>query len=230
MIGDQTKVMAREAQVATSHPDLALTPRYTDKSYRFMKRTFDIVLSGLGMIFLFPIFLVVSLLIVFNDGWPVLFKQKRLGEKGREFYIYKFRSMRKDAEAILASRPDLMEEYQRTFKIANDPRLLKCGKFIRSTTLDELPQLWNVFKGDMSLVGPRPIVLKEIEMYGEHRDIYFAMKPGCAGLWQCSGRSDLDYETRIELDREYYRTAGFRRDFLVILRTVKSIFKREGAR
>lgn len=230
MIGESAKIVARERSSSqVEHPDLALSPRYTHRFYRVGKRVFDVSLSAAGMLFLFPVFAATSAVIAVNDGFPVLFKQKRIGEGGREFWIYKFRSMRKDAEQILRDNPELMEEYKRTFKIANDPRLLKCGKFIRSTSIDELPQLWNVLKGDMSLVGPRPIVPQEIEKYGEHGDLYKAMKPGCAGLWQCSGRSDLSYEERVELDREYYRTASLRRDVLVILKTLAKIVKREGA-
>jgi lipopolysaccharide/colanic/teichoic acid biosynthesis glycosyltransferase len=107
--------------------------------------------------------------------------------------------------------------------------LLKIGKFIRSTTIDELPQLINVLKGDMSIVGPRPIVPKEIEKYGDKASVYYAMKPGCAGLWQCSGRSDLEYSERIALDEEYYWTASLRRDLFVVWRTLLSIFQRKGA-
>jgi lipopolysaccharide/colanic/teichoic acid biosynthesis glycosyltransferase len=204
-------------------------PRYTHRFYRVAKRTFDVLASTAGLLVLFPLMLLVAVAIVINDGFPFIFRQVRLGEGGRKFTIYKFRSMRKDAEKILQSRPDLMEEYQRTFKIENDPRLLKIGKFIRSTTIDELPQLINVLKGDMSIVGPRPIVPKEIEKYGDKASVYYAMKPGCAGLWQCSGRSDLEYSERIALDEEYYWTASLRRDLFVVWRTLLSIFQRKGA-
>jgi lipopolysaccharide/colanic/teichoic acid biosynthesis glycosyltransferase len=204
-------------------------PRYTHRFYRFGKRLFDISLSAAGLLVCFPLMLAVAAAIVVNDGFPFIFRQTRLGEGGRRFTIYKFRSMRKDAEEILRSRPDLMEEYERTFKIENDPRLLKIGKFIRSTTIDELPQLINVLKGDMSIVGPRPIVPKEIEKYGDKANLYYAMKPGCAGLWQCSGRSDLDYAERIALDEEYYWTASLRRDLYVVWRTLLSICQRKGA-
>lgn len=213
-----------------SQAGLETPPRYMDPSYRIMKRLFDTGLAALGLLVLFPIFLVVSLLIIINDGFPFIFKQKRLGEGGKEFWIYKFRSMRRDAEQILRNNPALMEEYKRTFKIENDPRLLKIGSFIRSTSIDELPQLINVLQGKMSLVGPRPIVPQELEKYGDDKDVYLAMKPGCAGLWQCSGRSDLSYPERVALDVEYFRTARIRIDILVLVKTIKSIFKREGAR
>ena len=233
MIGDNTKwTLREESQVndALEQAGLEAAPRYMDRSYRVMKRIFDFTLSLIGLIVLFPVFVAISLLIVLSDGFPIIFKQLRLGEGGKEFYIYKFRSMRRNAEEILRSDPKLMEEYQRTFKLENDPRLLSFGKFLRSTSLDELPQLFNVLKGEMSLVGPRPIVLKEIEKYGEDETVYMAMKPGCAGLWQCSGRSDLSYPERVALDVEYFRTAKMRMDVMVLLKTVKSIFKRQGAR
>jgi lipopolysaccharide/colanic/teichoic acid biosynthesis glycosyltransferase len=122
-----------------------------------------------------------------------------------------------------------MEEYQKSFKIANDPRLLKIGKFIRSTSIDELPQLLNVVRGEMSLVGPRPIVEKEIECYGRQKDAFLAMRPGCAGLWQCSGRSLTTYEERVNLDIEYMEKASFWFDILILVKTTISIFKRHGA-
>lgn len=233
MIGDNSDWSARERIVkesALEQAGLERAPRYMDVSYRVMKRIFDVVLSLVGLIVLFPLFVVLSLMILISDGAPVIFKQKRLGEGGREFFVFKFRSMRRDAEQILQSNPALMEEYKRTFKLENDPRLLKFGKFIRSTSMDELPQLMNVLLGQMSLVGPRPILPREIEMYGEHKDVYLAMKPGCAGLWQCSGRSDVAYDERVELDTEYFRTARMRIDLWILLKTVGSILRREGAR
>ncbi len=233
MIGDGSRFSERE-EFARKHAlksaGLSEMPRYMDRSYRIMKRLFDTGLALIGLLILFPVFLIISLMIVFSDGLPVIFKQRRLGENNKEFYIYKFRTMRRDAEQILKSNPALMEEYKRTFKIENDPRLLRFGKFLRSTSLDELPQLFNVVQGKMSLVGPRPIVPQEIEKYGKNENVYLAMKPGCAGLWQCSGRSDLSYEERVALDVEYFRTAKIRLDISILWRTVKSVLKREGAR
>ena len=233
MIGDNTKWSSREGSLpenALKQAGLERAPRYTDLSYRLMKRLFDIVVSAVGILLLSPLFLVISLMIIVSDGAPVIFKQKRLGEGGKTFWILKFRSMRKDAEEILKSNPALMEEYKRTFKLENDPRLLKFGKFIRGTSIDELPQLFNVLKGEMSLVGPRPIVPQEIEKYGDDQDVYLAMKPGCAGLWQCSGRSDLSYPERVALDVEYFRQARIRMDVKILLKTTWSILKRDGAR
>lgn len=212
-----------------SDDTLVPLPRYERRDYRVMKRIFDVVASASLLLALFPLFLLVSLLIAFADGAPVLFKQRRVGLGGQLFWIYKFRTMRRDAEEILRRDPVLLEEYRRTYKLANDPRLLPFGKLMRSLTVDELPQLFNVLKGDVSLVGPRPIVEPEQERYGAAIEVYKKMKPGCAGLWQHRGRSDLSYDQRVAYDVEYYRTASIRRDLLTLLRTVVAVFARRGA-
>jgi exopolysaccharide production protein ExoY len=223
-----------EAAVATTVDDtsaerMPLSLRYHRRPYIAAKRAFDIVFGSLALIVLFPIFLVVSLAIVLTDGFPIVFRQKRVGKDGKEFYIYKFRTMVKNAEEILRSRPDLMEEYQKTYKITNDPRISQIGRLLRKTSLDELPQLLNVVYGEMSLVGPRPIVPKELEKYGDMAWAYLLMKPGCAGLWQCSGRSDISYDERVHLDLTYYQKAGLRYDSWVILRTIFEIIRCRGA-
>lgn len=203
--------------------------RYHRPGYLAAKRGMDIVGSSVALVALFPVFLVVSVAIACTQGFPVVFRQKRVGRNGREFYIYKFRTMVKNAEEILRSRPDLMEEYQRTYKITNDPRISKIGKVLRKTSLDELPQLINVLFGEMSLVGPRPIVPKELDKYGDLSWAYLCMKPGCAGLWQCSGRSEIGYDERVALDIHYYEKAGLRFDSWVILRTAFEIIRCRGA-
>jgi len=193
------------------------------------KRGMDIGLSSVALVTLFPVFALISAAIAVGDGFPVVFKQRRVGKDGKEFYIYKFRTMVKNAEEILKSRPELMEEYQKTYKIANDPRISKVGKILRKTSLDELPQLLNVLYGEMSMVGPRPIVPRELEKYGDMAWAYLLMKPGCAGLWQCSGRSDISYEERVNLDLTYYKKAGLRFDSWVIVRTLVDILRMRGA-
>jgi lipopolysaccharide/colanic/teichoic acid biosynthesis glycosyltransferase len=212
-------------------PELAISVQhpYNRASYQTAKRVFDFVVAFVGLLLLLPVFLAVWMAIYFQDGGPVVFKQRRLKQNGTVFYIFKFRSMVNNAEEILRSSPELMAEYQRTFKIANDPRLLKIGRFIRSTSIDELPQLINVIYGDMSLVGPRPIVEREIENYGEYADVYLSMKPGCAGLWQCSGRSNTTYAERIALDMEYREKATIWFDVQILWLTLISVFRRNGA-
>jgi lipopolysaccharide/colanic/teichoic acid biosynthesis glycosyltransferase len=204
--------------------------RYNQAFYQVAKRVFDIVVSAALIVMLSPILIAVALAIALQDGFPVVFKQKRLGYCGETFFIYKFRTMVKNAEEVLRSRPDLMEEYRRTYKITNDPRISKLGKFLRESSLDELPQLFNVLLGSMSLVGPRPIVEPELAKYGENAELYLAMKPGCAGLWQCSGRSDTTYDERVALDREYYHRSSLRYDVRILYRTFLSVVNRKGAR
>ena len=203
--------------------------RYEETTYRAGKRIFDIIGSSLFIVLLSPVLLAIALLVFFKDRGPIVFKQKRLGLNGREFTILKFRTMRQNAEEILRSNPELMAEYQKNFKLENDPRLIPGGKFLRSSSLDELPQLFNVLRGDMSLVGPRPILRDELQKYGEKADVYLSMKPGCAGLWQCGGRSDVDYDTRVNLDAKYYETASLVRDMDVLVRTARAVVLRQGA-
>lgn len=210
-----------------------LLPRYEEPSYRFMKRGVDIGLALFGLIVFFPVYVILGIVVVSSDPGPIFYKQRRLGQNGREFWMYKFRSMRKDADVVLkqllADDAEAREEFEATYKLKNDPRLIRFGSIIRKTSLDELPQLINVLRGDMSLVGPRPIVKPEAEKYGEAIEIYYRMKPGCAGLWQCSGRNDTTYEERIDLDKEYYWHTSIRQDFWVLWKTVVSMLKLKGA-
>lgn len=202
---------------------------YARSGYQLGKRVFDAVLSFIAITLLLPFFLIIAVVILFTDGFPVIFRQNRLGQGGRQFTIYKFRSMVKNADEVLKRDPVLWAEFQKTYKLTNDPRIMPIGKLLRKTSLDELPQLFNVLKGDMTLVGPRPIVPPEIEKYGDHQDIYLAMKPGCAGLWQCSGRSDTTYEERVAMDKEYYENASLGYDLSILIRTVGAILFGKGA-
>jgi len=210
--------------------ELPTSKRYHRNHYHVVKRWFDFFAALVALIVLFPVFLVVSILVAMSSGFPVTFKQKRVGYRGKPFYIYKFRTMVRNAEEILKARPELMEEYRKNFKIENDPRISKIGNILRKTSLDELPQFINVLKGDMSLVGPRPIVIPELEKYGEHQDMYMSMRPGCTGLWQCGGRSATTYEERVALDKEYFERAGLRFDLYIILKTIGAIFTGRGAK
>lgn len=233
MIGFESA--ASPASVATPvAPEIrverGLGSRYHRRTYQIAKRGFDIVLSSIALLALFPLLLTISIILAFVDGFPVAFRQKRIGRNGELFDIHKFRTMVKNAEEILQARPDLWEEYRQTYKIKHDPRISKFGHFLRKSSLDELPQLLNVLKGNMSLVGPRPIVEPEIDMYGDQKGVYLAMKPGCAGLWQCMGRSATTYEERVELDREYYENASIWFDFVILWRTVLAIATGRGAR
>lgn len=204
-------------------------PRYPRLPYQIVKRVFDILASLIALVLLFPVFLIISILIGITEGFPVVFKQQRVGKGGKLFYIYKFRTMVKNADEVLRRDPVLWEEFHKTYKLENDPRISKVGSFLRKSTLDELPQLFNVLGGSMSVVGPRPIVEPELEKYGDFQDLYLAMKPGCAGLWQCSGRSNTSYDERVALDSDYYQRAGLRCDLWVIFKTLGAVFMGKGA-
>jgi len=229
-VEDPSKLRSEVALGIESGTALPVSKRYHRHKYHVVKRVFDVIAATILLVLLSPVFLVVAILVAFSSGLPFTFKQKRVGFRGRPFYIYKFRTMVRNAEDILKSRPELLEEYRLHFKIENDPRISKIGHFLRKSSLDELPQLVNVLKGDMSLVGPRPIVVPELEKYGEHQDMYMAMRPGCTGLWQCGGRSATTYAERIALDKEYFEKAGLRFDLYILFKTVFAIFSARGAR
>lgn len=200
---------------------------------RIMKRLMDVALIVLALPLLLPIFALITLLIKRNSPGPVFYCQKRVGRDGQPFYAWKFRSMVQNADAALAkylaANPAAQEEWNLDHKLRNDPRITRIGKFLRKTSLDELPQLWNVLRGEMSLVGPRPIVDAEICKYAEHFDLYTKVKPGITGMWQISGRNDTTYEERVELDAFYSRNWSPFLDIYILARTIKVVLLREGA-
>ena len=194
---------------------------------------FDKFFSIFAIIIASPILLIVSGMIIFKDGFPVLFKQDRVGKNGKIFKIYKFRTMIKNAEELLKNDSELYKEYvQNGYKIdaLKDPRILPFGHFLRSSSLDELPQFFNVLKNEMSVVGPRPVVEKEVDdLYGSQKNIYLSLKPGVTGLWQVSGRSNIKDSERVELDIEYSKTKNLYLDIKIILKTISEVLKRTGA-
>lgn len=197
------------------------------------KRALDIVVAGALLVLSAP-FLLFAALVVRRDGGPVLFSQRRMGTGGECFELRKFRSMAVDAEARLLAEPELHAAYVANgFKLTadEDPRLTRWGRFLRSTSLDELPQLLNVLKGDMSMVGPRPIVVPELEEYTSRgaEQAYLSSRPGLTGLWQVGGRSLVGYDDRVELDVRYAETGSFWTDVRVILKTVVVVLRRVGA-
>ncbi len=200
--------------------------------YRYTKRLLDILLSLIGLVFLIPICIVVKILFLCGgDRKSIFFKQVRVGKDGKLFMMYKFRSMVHNAEELLE---ELLKEerYRKQWadnqKIDNDPRTTKIGLFLRKTSLDELPQLLNVFKGDMSIVGPRPLVEGELEEHGGSK-LYWKEKPGLTGWWGCHGRSDVDYEQRLELEYYYIRNMSFKLDVICIFKTITAVLNHEGA-
>ena len=195
-----------------------------------VKRLLDITAAGAALVALSPLFLIIAAL-VRRDGGPVFFRQKRVGQGGREFGFYKFRSMVVDAEArrlALAASNDHGQECV-TFKMKRDPRVTAVGRFLRRTSLDELPQLWNVLKGDMSLVGPRPAIPSEVALYTPAQRGRLAVKPGLTCLWQVKGRGDLPFEEQVRLDLEYITRRSIWLDLSLIVRTVPAVLTGRGA-
>lgn len=197
------------------------------------KRAFDIVVSGVAIVILSPILLLIALLVRARDNGPAIYRQQRVGLGGRPFWCLKFRSMSLDADARLAahlaSSPAAAREWRLNRKLRNDPRITVIGKVLRKTSLDELPQLFNIFRGEMSLIGPRPVVTAELEQYGLARVHYLRTRPGLTGLWQVSGRSYTSYRQRVELDRSYVNKWSFLRDLAILLRTIPALVFRSGA-
>lgn len=194
-------------------------------SYYIGKRIIDISGALIGIILLSWLFLIIAISIKAEDPkGPVFFRQKRIGKNGKEFHMFKFRSMVSDAEERLKDLLEKNEAGSIMFKMKHDPRITKIGRFIRKTSLDELPQLWNVLKGEMSLVGPRPPIEREVEQYSEYDKQRLLVTPGCTGLWQVSGRSSIGFEEMVELDLQYIqkRTIGY--DINIILKTVGVLF------
>jgi len=199
-----------------------------------IKRLMDVLLAGLGIVIFSPLLLVLALLVKLTSRGPVLFGHRRLGEGGRPILVYKFRSMIVDAETrlreMLDADPALRAEYEAAYKLRDDPRITPLGRWLRRTSLDELPQLFNVLHGDLSLVGPRPIVADEIAKYGPASATILRVSPGVTGLWQVSGRSDLDYAERVRLDMDYIMHWSLWLDLRILAATVPAVLRRKGAR
>jgi len=210
---------------------LKIKPKH--KSYLITKRLIDVVFALLGLIVLSPIFVIVFVILkIDSPKSSALFEQQRIGKAGKPFYIYKFRSMVPNAEEILKADKVLYEKYVASgYKLPTkeDPRITKLGSFLRRSSIDELPQFWNMLIGDMSLVGPRPIVAEELKEYGNHKDIFLSVRPGALGLWQASGRSLIEYPERTQIELEYVANAGFFYDISIVFRNVIAIFKSKGA-
>ncbi len=196
-------------------------------------RLLDISVSSILILALAPLLLLVALLIYVTDPGPVIFGHVRIGRGGQSFRCLKFRSMVTDAQerltALLESDPEARAEWQRDHKLKNDPRITGIGSFLRQSSLDELPQLFNVLSGEMSLVGPRPIVIDEVVRYRRYFDRYCAVRPGITGLWQVSGRNDVTYRRRVAMDVAYVRAQSFRLNLAILLMTVPSVLASQGS-
>jgi len=191
------------------------------------KACMDHVGAALLIVLLSPVLLTVALLVAL-DGWPVIYRRRVVGQKG-EFDAFKFRSMKKDADTILAADPILKAKFQQNYKLKNDPRLTRLGSFLRRSSLDELPQLFNVLIGDMSLVGPRMKTSEEMEKYGRHQAFVLSMKPGITGFWQVQGRQTVEYDERIQMDVHYVQNWSLAMDLKILFKTPLKVLRREGA-
>lgn len=193
----------------------------------------DVIISGSAFLAFIPVMLGIILWIKLTSPGPVFFGHERIGKGGRRFKAWKFRSMVTNGDEVLAQyladHPEMQAEWDATYKLQNDPRITPPGRFIRKTSLDELPQLWNVLKGEMSLVGPRPIVTGEVERYKGAFKSYQRVIPGVTGLWQVSGRNLTTYDRRVELDEFYVRNWSVWFDLYILGRTIKTVLLREGA-
>lgn len=200
------------------------------ETYKFVKRFFDIVLASIGMIVLSPIFLIISLAIKLESKGPIFFKHTRIGKDGKIIKIYKFRSIVNNAEDMIKEfTPEQMKEYRENYKLTNDPRITKVGKFLRKTSLDELPQLINIIKGDLSIIGPRPVVSDELKKYGTNTRKFLSVTPGLTGYWAANGRSCTSYEQRMQMELFYIDNLSWKMDIKVFFKTIEAVIKREGA-
>ena len=204
-----------------------------NRGNRILKFAFDWCLTLVGTICIAPIFAVISIWIYIDSPGPVIFKHRRVGKDGKEFDCYKFRSMCVDADQklkeLLDGNPKARKEWEKDFKLKEDPRITKSGAFLRKTSLDELPQIFNVLKGEMSLVGPRPIIQAEVPRYGKYISDYYMVRPGITGLWQTSGRNDIDYTERVQMDTWYVRNWNIWFDIVLLWRTFKAVLAGKGA-
>ena len=223
----ETVAKPRQVRVSTDHLPTSLF------RYRVLKRVLDIVLIVVSLPVTLLILSAISLVVLLSTPGPVFYSHRRLGRHGAFFSMWKFRTMCENSaevlEEYLLRHPHARAEWSRTHKLRFDPRVTRVGRLMRQYSLDELPQLWNVFTGQMALVGPRPIVAAEVEKYAEGFRFYCRVKPGLTGLWQVSGRSELSYPQRVALDCDYVDRWSLRRDFIILVRTLRSVVNQDGA-
>lgn len=201
--------------------------------FLFFKRLFDIIVGILGLILLLPVSIVVKLINIINkDFSPIFYSHIRIGKNGKEFKLYKFRSMVPNADEVLKKllkQKKYADEWKKNQKFENDPRITKVGKILRKTSLDELPQFINVLKGDMSLIGPRPLIKGELDEHNGNHEIYESIRPGITGWWACNGRSATTYEERLKLEYYYINNISLWLDIKCVFKTVMAVLKRDGA-
>ena len=223
-----------ESQEAILSRDIVIVPKIAKKArkinYMSVKRVFDLVISTIGLIILSPIFLILAIIVKLDSKGPVFFAHTRYGKNGKKFKMYKFRTMYENAQDMINDcTPEQMKEWKENFKLQDDPRITKVGKFLRKTSLEELPQIVNIIKGDLSIIGPRPVIEEELEKYGENKEKFLSVTPGLTGYWQANGRSSTTYEQRMEMELYYIDHISPKLDFKIFFKTIESVIKKEGA-
>ena len=208
------------------------------KTYIITKRIIDIIGALVGCLVLLPLTLCIWIAnLIAKDNGPVFYTHKRIGKNGKEFNMYKFRTMCMNAHEMVKDEEvmkkyfskEQIEEWKENYKIEDDPRITKVGKFLRKTSLDEVPQVFNILKGELSIIGPRPVIDDELEKYGKYKEKFLCVTPGLTGYWAANGRSDTDYDKRIEMELYYVDNMSFKLDFKIFFKTIISVIKREGA-
>ena len=198
--------------------------------YLFIKRYFDILISIFGIIILIPLTFIIKIIYIINKDYnSIVYKQNRIGKNGKIIKVYKFRTMIPNAENYKFTDKQ-KKEFLENYKLGNDPRITKIGNFLRKSSLDELPQFINILKGEMSLVGPRPVILEELEKYGNMKKIFLSLTPGLTGYWQVNGRSNTTYNERIKMELYYINNCSLLLDIKIILKTIVVVLKKEGAK
>lgn len=223
-----------ESQEAILSRDIITVPKIVKKAskinYISIKRAIDVIISLIGLILLLPIFLLLAIIIKIDSKGPVFFSHTRYGKNGKKFKMYKFRTMYENAQDMIKDfTPEQMKEWKENFKLKDDPRITKVGKFLRKTSLDELPQIVNIIKGDLSIIGPRPVIEEELEKYGDNKDKFLSVTPGLTGYWQANGRSSTTYEQRMEMELYYIDHISPKLDVKIFFKTIESVIKKEGA-
>ena len=229
-----TTLMKPTARAASTDLAFEHAPDFAASADNAIKRMCDIIASLIGIILLTPVWIIVAAMVRLHDGGPAFFKQERVGLDGTNFTMFKFRTMHVDAEAMKASLTEANEADASAgnsvmFKMANDPRVTRIGALLRKTSIDELPQLFNVLRGDMSLVGPRPPLPSEVAQYEPRVMGKFAVRPGITGLWQISGRSNLSWDETVHLDLSYAQHRSLTLDAWIMLQTIPALLRHEGA-
>lgn len=200
-------------------------------TYKGIKRILDVVLASIGLVALSPLFLLIGIIIKIDSRGPIFFAHDRIGKNGKPFKMYKFRTMHKNAQEMIKDfTEEQMKEWKENYKLKDDPRITKVGNILRKTSLDELPQIWNIIKGDLSIIGPRPIVTDELKKYGENKEKFLSVTPGLTGYWQANGRSDTTYEERMEMELYYVDHISWKLDIKIFFKTIIAVIKKEGAR